>query len=198
MVWDEKNIERLKTLWAEGLSASQIATVLGGTTRNAVIGKVTRLGLTPRRLCGGGYHTHQTRMRRTRNKKPKAPVKPREKAKPIVPDWKREILEAPVYLEPCVDEKIPLSQRKTILTLEAGDCRWPIGDPQNAEFHFCGGKKIVGLPYCQRHAARAYQDIVAFKAARDAAGAQSGAAGMGGVRDGEIAAQRSNLEEAEA
>ena len=52
---------------------------------------------------------------------------------------------------------IPLAERKTIATLVETSCRWPIGDPQHADFHFCGKTKVVGLPYCEHHARRAYQ-----------------------------------------
>jgi GcrA cell cycle regulator len=54
---------------------------------------------------------------------------------------------------------IPQHERKTIQTLEADDCRWPIGDPIKADFHFCGKTKVAGLPYCEHHAQRAYQSI---------------------------------------
>jgi len=52
---------------------------------------------------------------------------------------------------------IPLAERKSIQTLTEASCRWPIGDPQMADFHFCGRRKVSGLPYCDFHARRAYQ-----------------------------------------
>ena len=52
---------------------------------------------------------------------------------------------------------IPLKERKTIRTLTECSCRWPIGDPQHADFHFCGKNKVAGLPYCEFHARRAFQ-----------------------------------------
>jgi len=48
-------------------------------------------------------------------------------------------------------------QRKTVQTLERNDCRWPIGDPQHADFHFCGARRLPGRPYCQAHLAAAFQ-----------------------------------------
>ncbi len=59
---------------------------------------------------------------------------------------------------PSVEELvIPLKERKTIQTLTECSCRWPIGDPQLADFHFCGKDKVPGLPYCEFHARRAFQ-----------------------------------------
>jgi GcrA cell cycle regulator len=59
---------------------------------------------------------------------------------------------------PSVEELvIPLKERRTIQTLSECSCRWPIGDPQHADFHFCGKNKVTGLPYCEFHARRAFQ-----------------------------------------
>ncbi len=52
---------------------------------------------------------------------------------------------------------IPASERKTVQTLTNNDCRWPIGDPQHADFHFCGKRKAVGFPYCEFHVQRGWQ-----------------------------------------
>jgi GcrA cell cycle regulator len=53
--------------------------------------------------------------------------------------------------------KTPKNQGKTVETLMANDCRWPIGDPQSAEFHFCGHRKTDGSPYCEAHKQEAFQ-----------------------------------------
>lgn len=59
---------------------------------------------------------------------------------------------------PTLDEpRVPLAQRKTINTLMPDDCRWPIGDPQAAGFHFCGAQKVEGSPYCAFHMAKGFQ-----------------------------------------
>jgi len=52
---------------------------------------------------------------------------------------------------------IPASERKTVQTLTSNDCRWPIGDPQHADFHFCGRRKVAGFPYCEFHVRRGWQ-----------------------------------------
>ena len=61
------------------------------------------------------------------------------------------------YTPPAEELVIPLNERKSIQTLTETCCRWPIGDPQQADFHFCGKNKITGLPYCDFHARRAFQ-----------------------------------------
>jgi GcrA cell cycle regulator len=64
-------------------------------------------------------------------------------------------LPAPVRVEPV--STIPKSQRKTVETLNANDCRWPYGDPMSADFHFCGHRKTDGKPYCDAHMRLAFQ-----------------------------------------
>jgi GcrA cell cycle regulator len=58
---------------------------------------------------------------------------------------------------PVEELTIPLAERRSIQTLEECSCRWPIGDPQDGDFHFCGKNKVAGLPYCEFHARRAFQ-----------------------------------------
>jgi GcrA cell cycle regulator len=72
-----------------------------------------------------------------------------------VPDWVRQ---AKPYIEdPLVDAAVPMSQRRALLELEEGTCRWPIGDPSSADFRFCGATTEKGKPYCAAHWARAYR-----------------------------------------
>src|SRR6266446_3684350 len=126
MTWTDERVELLKKLWSDGLSASRIAGELGGITRNAVIGKVHRLGL------AGRAKAPTSSMPR--------PRKPRSSHAFVV----YEIEPEP---EP-IENIIPIGQRCSLLDLTEGKCRWPIGDPGQAEFFFCGGKAIEGLPYC--------------------------------------------------
>ena len=62
---------------------------------------------------------------------------------------------------------IPVAERKSIQTLVECSCRWPIGDPQMADFHFCGKNKVPGLPYCEFHARRAFQPPQTRRRERD-------------------------------
>jgi len=134
MGWTDERVEQLKALWTGGLSASQIARALGGVTRNAVIGKVHRLGLAGR---AGPARAERPRSMSTRSVVRVAAPEP-------------EIIEEdPVVLED--------GNFATVLTINDRMCRWPIGDPAENEFHFCGRKPKLGSPYCEAHARKAYQ-----------------------------------------
>ncbi len=163
MSWTNERVELLKKLWGEGLSASQIAGELGGVTRNAVIGKVHRLGLSGRAKTA----TTSSKPRRTRaNTSPAsaAPRKPSAQPQSIgATALKADFEPAPVIavkpnLEP-VAELVPISQRATILTLTERTCKWPIGDPATDDFYFCGRQSDVGVPYCAHHCKIAYQPV---------------------------------------
>lgn len=154
MAWNDERVELLKKLWGEGLSASQIAGRLGGVTRNAVIGKVHRLGLSGRATTSR-MKSHRPRARAAANAKRIAKSRFAATGNPAVRGLFHPDAEPFV---PAVEELvIPLAERKTIQTLLDCSCRWPIGDPQMADFHFCGKTKVHGLPYCEFHARRAFQ-----------------------------------------
>ncbi len=133
MAWTEDRVELLKKLWAEGLSASQIARTMGDVTRNAVIGKVHRLGLSGRATT-------------SRADRPRRATIPKPQPKPVV-------------AEPLTVEEATLSNGEfaTVLTLSGVMCRWPIGDPGANDFHFCGNQTDAASPYCEAHAQMAYQ-----------------------------------------
>jgi GcrA cell cycle regulator len=152
MGWNDERVETLKRLWTEGLSASQIAAELGGITRNAVIGKVHRLGLSGRAKSPSSAaprprkaRTHQHMMRVAR---------PAVRGNTAL----AHAFEYDVDAEPeLVDNVIPMGQRRTLLELSDDTCRWPIGDPGNSDFFFCGGQTVTSLPYCSHHCRIAYQ-----------------------------------------
>lgn len=152
MSWTDDRVELLKRLWSEGLSASQIAGRLGSVTRNAVIGKVHRLGLSGRATTSR-MKTHRPRARMANQKRQ---AKPRF-AQPGNPAVRALYMDVEAYVPPAEELVIPLAERKTIQSLTECSCRWPIGDPQMEDFHFCGKSKVVGLPYCEVHARRAFQ-----------------------------------------
>jgi len=165
MGWNDERVEQLKKFWADGLSASQIAGRLGGVTRNAVIGKVHRLGLSGRATTSR-MKSHRPRVRTT-NQAVKRLAKPRF-ANIGNPAFRNLYLaDSEPYVPPAEDLVIPLKERKYIQTLTESCCRWPIGDPQQADFHFCGKSKIAGLPYCEAHARRAFQPPQARRRERD-------------------------------
>jgi GcrA cell cycle regulator len=152
MAWNDERVELLKKLWSDGLSASQIAGRLGGVTRNAVIGKVHRLGLSGRATTSR-MKSHRPRAR---SQSARRLMKPRF-ANLGNPAFRNLLADSEPYIPPAEELVIPLNERKSIQTLTEVSCRWPIGDPQLADFHFCGRNKVTGLPYCEFHARRAFQ-----------------------------------------
>lgn len=153
MSWTDERVESLKKLWQDGLSASQIAKQLGGVTRNAVIGKVHRLGLSGR---AAPSKPARPAFKAPRPQRPAAtaPSAPRRIAEPVV----AEAAQTPAPAR-YVDEE-PGSA--TVLTLGAHMCKWPIGDPSSDGFTFCGRRASEG-PYCVEHARVAYQPAQAKK-----------------------------------
>lgn len=150
--WTEDRVGTLKKLWLEGQSASQIAKQLGGgVTRNAVIGKVHRLGLS-------GRATPSQPARTTFR-----PARPRPEAVTRAPSAPRRIEAAqprPAAPAPSAPPPMPdLPGTATVMTLGAHMCKWPIGDPSSREFSFCGRRASEGV-YCVEHARVAYQPQV--------------------------------------
>jgi len=163
MSWTNERVELLKKLWGEGLSASQIAGELGGVTRNAVIGKVHRLGLSGRAKSS----TTSSKPRRARTGPPTQSAAPKKPSpQPMTHGataLKADIAPAPVAEpQPAVEpiaELVPISQRASILTLTERTCKWPIGDPATEDFYFCGRQSETGVPYCAHHCKIAYQPV---------------------------------------
>jgi GcrA cell cycle regulator len=166
--WTDERVELLKKLWTDGLSASQIAAELGNVTRNAVIGKVHRLGLSGRAKDAKPAGSAAARPRKA-TRAPSAPA-------PIAPQpHNNNVVLAPIPTQPVAEEPvvfadddiaIPMSERVTIMDLRESMCRWPMGDPTKPEFRFCGARSITGLPYCNHHARIAYQPVADRKRER--------------------------------
>jgi len=151
MSWTDERVELLKKLWSDGLSASQIAAELGGITRNAVIGKVHRLGLSGRAKSTSSAAPRQRKPRSAAHmlRIPRSSIRGNTALAHAY-----DIEEAEPEL---IDNIIPIGQRRTILELNEQTCRWPVGDPGSTEFFFCGGNTVTGLPYCSYHSRVAYQ-----------------------------------------
>lgn len=150
--WTDDRVEQLKKLWESGLSASQIAAELGNITRNAVIGKVHRLGLSGRAKAPSSAAPRQRKVR--------APQHMMRISRPMSRGNTAlaQAFEVEVEADPVAfDNVVPMGQRRTLLELTEDTCHWPIGDPGSTEFFFCGGKALGGLPYCAQHSRVAYQ-----------------------------------------
>ncbi len=158
MGWTDERVETLKKLWQDGLSASQIAKQLGGVTRNAVIGKVHRLGLSGR---AAPSKPARPVFKAPRPARPAAqPAAPRRIAEQAVAQAAAAPAPTPVPSPVRYVEEAPGSA--TVLTLGAHMCKWPIGDPSSDGFTFCGRRQSEG-PYCAEHARVAYQPAQAKK-----------------------------------
>ena len=153
MSWTDERVELLKKLWQDGLSASQIAGELGGVTRNAVIGKVHRLG-----LSGRGQPTSSIKRARRPRQIGSVPRRPRRATSVGSAALKLDMDLAPErYLRPQEVVVIPIAKKLSIEMLTEKTCKWPIGDPTQEDFHFCGHDSTEGTPYCTYHASVAYQ-----------------------------------------
>lgn len=182
MSWTDDRVDTLKRMWGEGHSASSIAKELGGVTRNAVIGKVHRLGLSNRDTGGAQAAAAATAPA---VEAPAAPV-----PEPQVPAVREEPLEPATYsAEPKatpIRKIIPAGQplppqpsaneisaealekvravekgaaRLSLMELTERTCKWPIGDPATEAFWFCGLPVQAGKPYCEAHVSVAFQPM---------------------------------------
>jgi GcrA cell cycle regulator len=175
MNWTDERVERLKRLWADGLSASQIAAQLGGVSRNAVIGKVHRLCLPGRAKAGGNSATARA------VKRPAAAPAPRTAAPSFAPRagtttqttrtiarpagatlLKEEIeveSSQELVFRPASNVVVPLAKHLILTELTERTCKWPVGDPLKDDFYFCGCESPDASPYCNYHAKMAYQPV---------------------------------------
>jgi GcrA cell cycle regulator len=166
MNWTDERVEKLKKLWAEGLSASQIAAQLGGVSRNAVIGKVHRLCLPGRAKAGGTAATQRTPKRTT--SAPRAPnyasrittrtVTRQQGATLLKEEMEVDAIEEVSY-RPSSNVVLPISRRLGLTELTERTCKWPVGDPLKDDFHFCGCESPDSSPYCTYHQRMAYQPV---------------------------------------
>ena len=135
MSWTYERIEKLKQLWEEGLTASRIAAELGDVTRNAVIGKAHRLGLSGR-MASKSSNNGISIIRKKRLNLAKS--------------------QKVIDISPVIDEPMNPTSFQDI---KDGLCRWPLGEPEENDFMFCGRNTKEGVVYCQAHHKQAYQPL---------------------------------------
>ena len=137
--WTPERVALLERLWTDGLSASEIAGQLSGVTRNAVLGKLHRLG-----RLGRGRPTAPARQRKPR------PVRAPALRRPKPPAAREPA-------GPCAAPQAPelVGEVPRLEMLRRGHCRWPIGDPRSESFTFCG-RCAAAPPYCADHRVAAY------------------------------------------
>jgi GcrA cell cycle regulator len=169
MNWTDERVELLRKLWSEGLSASQIATQLGGVSRNAVIGKVHRLKLSAR----GRTTAAQPRAKKIAPATPAVKVQTRPTrtitatvgATALAAQFDAEPVARQV-LRPVENVVIPISRNLALIELTERTCKWPNGDPLSEEFSFCGNQSGETGPYCGYHSKVAYQPASERRRAR--------------------------------
>jgi GcrA cell cycle regulator len=188
MSWTDERVEQLKQFWSEGMSASQIAKTLGGVTRNAVIGKVHRLGLSNRGAAPGAGAGAGPGTPDEADPEPKAATpaqaeeKPSEEPTAAVEEEPKPAPAAVARSQPAIRDAtqprapgLPTAEEQAaratlaeiekmarkldLLSLTERTCKWPIGDPTDEDFHFCGLPSVPGKPYCEHHVAVAFQPM---------------------------------------
>lgn len=169
MNWTDERVALLTKLWAEGLSASQIARQLGGVTRNAVIGKVHRLKLSGRAKTTSSPNRAKKvsstaeEVQRTRTT---AAATVQLRVRPMV--MGNNALKTEMLLDGATEQRfqtpsepnilvMPTSRRLSLVQLSEKTCRWPVGDPMSADFNFCGNECREASPYCSFHSKLAFQ-----------------------------------------
>ena len=178
MSWTDERVETLKTMWAEGKSASQIAKELGGVTRNAVIGKVHRLGLSNRNAAPVAKPAPKAKPAKeaapAKEEAKKPEPEPAAAEKPANVPARKPIIRAGQPLPPQpsanevsaealanVREVEKTAKRLSLMQLTERTCKWPVGDPATDDFWFCGHPVQQGKPYCEAHVAVAFQPMSA-------------------------------------
>ena len=139
MSWNEEKVTKLKELWGKGNTASQIAVIIGGISRNAVIGKANRLNLSSKikSRCASSTRDFQNNLQEN-NSKQKRGRKSKFQSLIIEKDFEPE-------------------NPKKLEELDESSCKWPVGHPEENNFYFCGRSSLKDFSYCKLHLLYAYQ-----------------------------------------
>ena len=139
MSWTEEKVLKLKELWGKGNTASQIAEIIGGISRNAVIGKAHRLNLSAkiktRTATSNKIYENSINEKNIKSKKGR-----RSKFKSLI-----------------IEKDFEPENPKTLEELDENSCKWPIGHPDEKNFYFCGRSSLKDFSYCKLHLLYAYQ-----------------------------------------
>ena len=139
MSWNEEKVGKLKELWGKGNTASQIAEIIGGISRNAVIGKANRLNLSSKIKVRSSLSNQNSQNNfEENNSKQKRGRKSKFQSLIIEKDFEPE-------------------NPKKLEELDEGSCKWPVGHPEESSFYFCGRSSIKDFSYCKLHLLYAYQ-----------------------------------------
>ena len=139
MSWNDEKVAKLKDLWGKGNTASQIAEIIGGISRNAVIGKAHRLNLSAK-LKTRVSSTHQNFKSNNDEIKTKSKKGRGSKFKSLI-----------------IEKDFEPENPKQLEELDDNSCKWPIGHPNEKSFYFCGRTSLKDFSYCKLHLLYAYQ-----------------------------------------
>jgi GcrA cell cycle regulator len=139
MSWNEEKVAKLKELWGKGNTASQIAEIIGGLSRNAVIGKAHRLNLSAKiKTRSANFNSNFNNSSEKKEFKNARGRKSKFKSLIIEKDFEPE-------------------NPKQLEELDENSCKWPIGHPNEKSFYFCGRSSLKDFSYCKLHLLYAYQ-----------------------------------------
>ena len=139
MSWTEEKVAKLRELWGKGNTASQIAEIIGGISRNAVIGKAHRLNLSAK-IKTRSATSNENFESSIDNKNLKLKRVRRGKFKSLI-----------------IEKDFEPENPKTLEELDENSCKWPIGHPNEKDFYFCGRTSLKDFSYCKLHLLYAYQ-----------------------------------------
>jgi GcrA cell cycle regulator len=139
MSWNEEKVEKLKELWGKGSTASQIAEIIGGISRNAVIGKAHRLNLSSKIKTRNTSSSQDfDNNSEENNSKQKRGRKSR-------------------FQSLIIEKNFEPENPKKLEELDESSCKWPVGHPEEESFYFCGRSSLKDFSYCKLHLLYAYQ-----------------------------------------
>jgi len=139
MSWNDEKISQLKNLWGNGSTASQIAEIIGGISRNAVIGKAHRLNLSAK------IRTRNSLSNKNFDNKPEKD------------DFKKKQERKSKFKSLVIEKDFEPENPKKLEELDESCCKWPIGHPEEKSFYFCGRSSLKDFSYCKLHLLYAYQ-----------------------------------------
>ncbi len=141
MSWTEEKVNKLKELWGKGKTASEIAEIIGGISRNAVIGKAFRLNLSAKIKSKNNSSEIRNNTEKTSDNE----------------DGKKKKISKSRFRSLLIDKNFEPENPKQLEELDENSCKWPIGHPDESTFYFCGRSSLKDFSYCKLHLLYAFQ-----------------------------------------